>query len=220
MTDFSQKKALVIGGSRGIGQAIADQFQALGLPTTTTARAQLDTGDVAAMKKFAQNFGEIDVLVLNTGDPPKKTFSETTLEDWEKYHKQMFLGFVALLQNVKLAPGAYVFAMTSAVVKEPKPDLVLSHTYRVALTSLLKTLSQTWAERQVSIVCIAPNQIATERLSELALDLSKTAAANPLKRLGRPEEIGKFIRAIVENDIKYLNGVTINFDGGINRSLF
>jgi len=42
----------------------------------------------------------------------------------------------------------------------------------------------------------------------------------PMKRLGKPEEIGNFVKAIIENDIKYLSGVTINFDGANSNHIF
>jgi hypothetical protein len=49
--------------------------------------------------------------------------------------------------------------------------------------------------------------------------LEKLEEGLPLKRAGRPEEVGKFVRSIVEHDIKYLTGISLNFDGGLSNSL-
>lgn len=220
MNSFESKTALVIGGSRGIGKAIANELSALGLITIATSRQELDTSDPDSLEKYAKTRGKIDVLVLNTGGPEKKTFEQTKISDWENAHRQLFLGFVALLKNIKLSDNAYVFAIASSVAKEPKSHLVLSSPYRAALINLLKILSRDWAAKGVSIVSIAPDKIETERLKALSPNLEELAGQHPMNRLGRPEEIGKFVRAIVENDIKYLNGVTINFDGGLSQGIF
>lgn len=215
-----QKKAIVIGGSRGMGKAIADELAKAGLVVTGTSKAELDTADLSAMEKFAKSLTPVDVVVLNTGGPPQRAFQEIANLEWETYHRQMFLGFAVFLKHAPLADNAYLFAITSGGIKEPQADLLLSGTYRAALTSLLKVLSKLWAERGISIVNIAPGPIETDRLRELVADMDEFKNKLPMKRLGRPEEIGKFVRVIVENEIKYLNGVTVNFDGGRSNFLF
>jgi 3-oxoacyl-[acyl-carrier protein] reductase len=51
-------------------------------------------------------------------------------------------------------------------------------------------------------------------------DIDEFEKTLPMKRAGDPGEIGRFVRLIIENEIKYLNGVTINFDGGLSNNLF
>ncbi len=67
-------KAIVIGGSRGIGKAIADSLKTIGLEVVTTSKKELDTSDIQSVKDFIQNQKETDILVLNTGGPPAKEF--------------------------------------------------------------------------------------------------------------------------------------------------
>ena len=90
----------------------------------------------------------------------------------------------------------------------------LSVSYRIAFTSILKLLTKQYAKRQINCINIAPGPIATDRLKSLVSDMKSLEDTLPMKRIGSVEELAKFIRAIVENDIKYLTGVTINFDGG------
>ena len=102
--------------------------------------------------------------------------------------------------------------ITSGVIKEPNPRLVISSAYRLAFTAVFKLASKELAVRKVSCVNIAPGLINTDRVKDLG-NASEMAKNIPMKRLGEPREIGDFIKSIVQNKIKYLSGVTIPFDG-------
>lgn len=205
-------KALVLGGSKGIGKAIADSLSSIGCDVVATSRKQIDTANLNSVKKFIKKYKQTDILVLNTGGPPPKTFSEVTEKEWQKYHNQLFLGFCLLLQKLKVRDGGYVFVITSGVIKEPNPRLVISSAYRLAFTAVFKLASKELAVRKVSCVNIAPGLINTDRVKDLG-NASEMAKNIPMKRLGEPREIGDFIKGIVQHKIKYLSGVTIPFDG-------
>jgi len=206
-------KAIVLGGSRGMGKAIADSLKTIGLEVVTTSKKELDTSDIQSVKDFIQNQKETDILVLNTGGPPAKEFFSVTEEDWLHYHNQLFLGFCMILQKLKIREGGYIFLITSSVIKEPNPKLVLSSAYRSAFTSVFKLLSKEFAGKNISCINIAPGPMNTDRTRELIENVEEYEKSLPMKRLGEPKEIGNFVKSIVENDIKYLSGVVINFDG-------
>jgi 3-oxoacyl-[acyl-carrier protein] reductase len=208
------KKAIVTAGSRGLGRAVADALKSIGCKVTATSRKELDTSDLDSVRKFIAGCKETDILVLNTGGPPKRDFFEIKEEEWNKYHRQLFLGFCLMLQKMHIKDGGYIFLISSFNIKEPDAKLILSNTYRLAFTSLLKSLSKRYAERNISCINIAPGPMKTQRLEELVGSMEEFEKKLPMKRAGKPEELGNFVKAIVENDIKYLNGVTINFDGG------
>ncbi len=210
-------KAIVIGGSRGIGKAIADSLKTIGLEVVTTSKKELDTSDIQSVKDFIQNQKETDILVLNTGGPPAKEFFSVTEEDWLHYHNQLFLGFCMILQKLKIREGGYIFLITSSVIKEPNPKLVISGAYRSAFTSVFKLLSKEFAGKNISCINIAPGPINTDRTRELVENIEEYEKSLPMKRLGEPKEIGNFVKSIVENDIKYLSGVVINFDGALSN---
>ncbi|HET8720367.1 MAG TPA: SDR family oxidoreductase [Candidatus Nitrosotenuis sp.] len=205
-------KAIVLGGSKGIGKAIADSLSSIGCDVMASSRQDVDTSDLSSVKKFIETYKQTDILVLNTGGPPPKQFQEVTEAEWQKYHNQLFLGFCLILQKLKINDGGYIFVITSGVIKEPNPRLIISSAYRIAFTAVFKLLSKDLAARQISCVNIAPGLINTDRLRDLgnADDLAKNL---PMKRLGEPKEIGEFVKSIIQNKIKYLSGVTINFDG-------
>jgi len=206
-------KAIVIGGSRGIGKAIVDSLQSIGYEVVATSKKELDTSNLQNVKDFVQNQKETDILILNTGGPPAKEFFSVTEEDWLHYHNQLFLSFCLILQKLKIRDGGYVFLISSSVIKEPNPKLVISGAYRTAFTSVFKLLSKEFAKKNISCINIAPGPINTARTRELFENVEEYEKTLPMKRLGEPKEIGNFVKSIVENDIKYLSGVVINFDG-------
>jgi len=214
------KKAIVIGGSRGIGKAISDGLKSIGCDVISTSKKELDTSDLDNVKNFIQNHKETDILVLNTGGPPPKEFYSVTEDEWKKYHNQLFLGFCTILQNITINEGGYVFLISSNVIKEPNPKLVISSAYRSAFSSVLKILSKKFAERNISCINIALGPINTDRTRELFDNVKEFEKTLPMKRLGEPEEIGNFVKSIVENKIKYLSGVVINFDGASSNYVF
>ena len=212
-----RRRALVVGGSRGIGAAIADSLRKRGLDVTATSSGDLDTADIEGVRRYVQAFGEIDVLVLNTGGPPAKTFWETTQEDWERAFRQLFLGFCELLRCAQLRDDAYVFLITSHVIRVPEPRLVLSSSLRLGFSSVFKTLSHDLAKRRISCVNIAPGPIKTDRLKSLVAEMDEFEKGLPMGRAGAPEELAEFLACLVEHEIKYLSGVTITFDGGLSK---
>lgn len=213
-------KAIVLGGSRGIGKAISDSLKTIDIDVFATSKKDIDTSNLNSVKEFLKINNETDILILNTGGPKPKPFSTVTEEDWSKYHNQLFLGFVTILQNIKVNDGGYIFLISSNVIKEPNPKLIISSAYRAAFSEVFKVLSKEYAQNHISCINIAPGPINTDRTQELIENVEEFEKTLPMKRLGKPEEIGNFVKGIVENNIKYLSGVTINFDGANSNTIF
>ena len=214
------KKAIVLGGSRGIGKAISNSLKKLDLEVLSASSTDIDTSDLESVNKFAGENNTTDILVLNTGGPPIIEFEKITNEDWNKYHNQLFVGFCTLLQKIKVNDGGYIFAITSNVIKEPNAKLIISSAYRAAFSSVFKILSKEFASRNITMINIAPGPINTDRTKELVDNVGKYADSLPMERLGEPQEIGNFVSSIVEKEIKYLSGAVINFDGSNSNFIF
>ena len=213
-------KAIVLGGSRGIGKAISNSLKTIDVDVIATSQKDIDTSNLNSVKEFLKINNETDILILNTGGPKPKPFSTVTEEDWNKYHNQLFLGFVTILQNIKVNDGGYIFLISSNVIKEPNPKLIISSAYRAAFSEVFKVLSKEYAQKNISCINIAPGPINTDRTQELIENVEEFEKTLPMKRLGKPEEIGNFVKGIVENNIKYLSGVTINFDGANSNYIY
>ena len=214
------KKAIVLGGSRGIGKAIAESLNSLDIDVVTTSKQDIDTSNLQSVKEFSQKNHTVDILVLNTGGPPMMDFNKITEDDWNRYHNQLFVGFCTILQQISVNDNGYIFVITSNVIKEPNSKLIISSAYRSAFSSVFKILSKEYAKRQISCLNIAPGPIDTDRTKELIDNVDEYAKTLPMKRLGNPEEIGNFVKSIIENDIKYLSGSVINFDGANSNFIF
>ncbi len=213
-------KAMVLGGSRGIGKSISNALKTIEIDVFAASKKDIDTSNLDSVRKFLEENTQTDILVLNTGGPEPKSFLTITEEDWKFYHNQLFLGFVTILQNIKINDGGYIFLISSNVIKEPSAKLIISSAYRAAFAEVFKVLSKEYAQNNISCINIAPGPINTDRTRELIDNVKEFEKTLPMKRLGEPDEIGNFVKAIIENNIKYLSGVTINFDGANSNYIF
>jgi|TARA_B110000263_G_scaffold105152_1_gene91841 3-oxoacyl-[acyl-carrier protein] reductase len=214
------KKAIVLGGSRGIGKAISESLKSLEIEVISASKSDVDTSNLESVRKFSHEHNNTDILILNTGGPPVIEFNKISENDWNHYHNQLFVGFCTMLQEISINDNGYIFVITSNVIKEPNSKLIISSAYRAAFSSVFKILSKDFAKREISCINIAPGPINTDRTKELVNNIAEFADTLPMKRLGKPEEIGNFVKSIIENDIKYLSGVVINFDGGNSNFIF
>jgi len=214
------KKAIILGGSRGIGKAIVDSLNSLEIEVIATSKKDIDTSNLESVKKFSDENRTTDILVLNTGGPPVIEFDKISEDDWNRYHNQLFVGFCTILQKISVNDNGYIFVITSNVIKEPNSKLIISSAYRSAFSSVFKILSKEFAKKGISCINIAPGPINTDRTKELVSDVDEYAKTLPMQRLGNPEEIGNFVKSIIENDIKYLSGTVINFDGANSNFIF
>ena len=210
------KKAIILGGTRGIGGAISKNLKK-DYEVISLSSSQCDTSDLSQINSLVEEHPSTDILVLNTGGPPAINFFEIDKKTWEKYHTQLFLGFCTLLQNISIKDNGYIFLISSFNIKEPNPDLILSNAYRMAFVSVFKSLSKMFASRKISLINIAPGPIKTDRLLSLVDDVDELAKKLPMGYVPDADEIGRFVKGIVENNINYLSGVTINFDGAASN---
>tara|TARA_Y100000746_G_scaffold106751_1_gene91248 strand:- start:146 stop:802 length:657 start_codon:yes stop_codon:yes gene_type:complete len=212
-------KAIVIGGSKGIGKAISDELNTIDINVISTNSKDLDTSDLNSVNSFINDNPKTDILVLNTGGPPPTDFNDIDLKTWQENFNKLFLSFALILNKIEINKGGYVFLVSSFAVKEPDPELILSSSLRVGFVSLMKMLSKLNLKKAVRYINIAPGPIKTERLVGLLKNsgesIEEFSENFPGNQIPEPEEIGMFVRFVVENQIKSFNGSTIYFDSGL-----
>ena len=188
------RTALVTGGSRGIGKAIAEGFakegaqlvingrdmQALeasaeyiretyGVAVLPLAADVTDEYQVKMMVAEAETFGPIDVLVNNAGGPPPGDFRDWTRDDWIKAIDANMLTAIELIKGVidPMIENKFgrIVNITSGSVKSPIPTLGLSNGARAGLTGFVGGLARQVARHNVTINGLLPGPFDTDRIA-------------------------------------------------------
>ncbi len=237
--------AIVCGASAGMGLAIGEALSEEGANVAMLARgrealereaerlgALAVRGDVAVpadrerlVARTVEAFGGIDVLVNNSGGPPRSAALELDEEAIESAVQLLLVSAVSLtalcLPHLERSGRGRIVNITSSTVKEPVDNLVLSNAIRPGVIGWAKTLAREVGPKGITVNSIAPGRIDTERLEEVYPDGPTEAdlAAIPLRRLGTPREIGDVVCFLASDRAGYVTGATIAVDGGLTRSL-
>jgi 3-oxoacyl-[acyl-carrier protein] reductase len=241
--------ALVMGASKGIGRGIAESLAREGAKVAIASRSReqidataeaihghvtafvADAGDLDGLGRLVADvegeLGPVDILVANTGGPPKGLALDNSIEEWEEAYRSLVLGVRVLVEAV--LPGmrergwGRIVNVGSSSTVEPIPTLTISNSLRQAAVGFLKTLSREVAADGITVNTVVTGKFATDRLAENEGSLEK-AEENargmvPAARLGLPEEFGDLVAFLASDRAAYINGTTIPIDGGLLRSV-
>ena len=175
--------------------------------------------------------GEVDILVTNTGGPPAARFLALEEFQWRDGIESTLMNVVRLsklvLPSMQERKWGRVVHITSLVAKQPVDLLTISSTLRAGLSALTKTMSNQVAADNVLVNALLPGHIMTDRQKHLAEVRSKEQNKSieqvkaegeqliPMRRYGRPEEVGEVIAFLCSERASYLTGVSLQVDGGI-----
>ncbi|MCL5669748.1 MAG: SDR family oxidoreductase [Acidobacteria bacterium] len=258
---LKNRVAIVAASSQGLGKAVAVGLAREGTKLALCARTEstlsataeeirketsvevldraIDVTNYEQVRSFvaetAGRYGRVDICVANAGGPPAKPFAETTVEDWQAgvdLNLMSTLYFVReVLPLMQKQRWGRIITITSASVKQPIDNLVLSNSVRSAVAGLMKSLSNEYGKDNILVNNVCPGYTLTSRLDELSAKLAKSegidpkevqarwASQTPLQRLGQPEEFANMVVFLASERASYITGVSIAVDGGLVKGI-
>ena len=233
------KRALVCGASSGLGFAIAEALRDEGCAVVINGRderkladagtrGRVDTvaGDVSTdAERIVREAGDVDILVCNAGGPPAGRFDQHDPANWQKALELNLLSTMRLvhaaLPSMRARGWGRIICLTSVAALQAEPRLMLSTIARAGVHGFAKSLADEVAAEGVTVNCLAPGFIGTDRLGEL---FDETGMAHlreniPTKRIGNPAEIGAAAAFLASDKAGYITGTVVRVDGGFVRSI-
>jgi 3-oxoacyl-[acyl-carrier protein] reductase len=243
---LENRTAIVCGASSGIGLGIAESLASEGANVVMFARRrelleqQADRlgglavpGDVTTAEDLERlvatavdTYGGIDILVNNSGGPPRTTAAELDAAKIEAAVELLLVSIVRLtglcLPHLERSPAGRVVTVTSSSVREPIDNLALSNSLRPGIAGWSKSLARELGPRGITVNCIAPGRIDTDRVREVYPDgpTAEDLATIPLRRLGTTREVGDVAAFLCSDRASYVSGIVILVDGALTRGLW
>jgi len=244
MWNLQGKKALVTGGTKGIGLAIAKEFIELGAEVLVVARdtktiqgkvknsANLFTmdGDVTdatfrqqLIDRVNQNWNKLDILVNNVGTNVRRKMVDYAEDEYRKIFE---INLFSLIEITRLSYPLLKKASHPSVINIASVagsfDLQTGPPYgmtKAAIIQLTKHLAAEWANDNIRVNCVSPWYIETP-LTESVLaqpeKLKNILARTPLNRIGKPEEVASLVTYLAMDKASYITGQNIMVDGGMS----
>jgi 3-oxoacyl-[acyl-carrier protein] reductase len=232
--ELSQEGCRVVMFARREGvldEAAAEIERSTGTPTVAVSGDSRDDAALArAVAEADSAFGRLDIVVNNTGGPPAGSITSFDDDAWRDAHELTLMSSIRLtghaLPMLRASGRGRVVTLTSSSVKEPDDGLGLSNTLRAGVTGWCKTLAREEARHGITVNCVAPGYIDTERLQYLYSTgpdpeqaRRQDAETIPVGRFGGPDEIAAAVAFLCSTRAGFVNGITLLVDGGLGRGL-
>ncbi len=255
------KVALVTGGSKGLGRAAAEALAREGMKIVISARTAPDldrvTGEIhgrtgASVAYFAgdmgdpsvaeklvkytmEKFGALHVVICNAGGPPALPFADTDDDGFRAALQRNLLGNIRLAEFavplMRKQKWGRILNITSFGGRQPIPKMYYSNTARAAMHGFSKTLANELAPDGVTVNCVCPGYVLTDRLKGFIDMMSQQAGVPkadyeaqmlkdvPAGRFGTPEEFADVIAFLASERARFMTGCLVPVDGGLIKGL-
>ncbi len=252
-----ENQLFIVGGATsGFGKAIAELLMQEGATVIAVARTESHfesmqkqfgnkieavVGDMTKPEMIERlqmqiNGRQLHGLLVNAGGPPAKTVMETSMQDWDDAYANVMRWKVmltkALLPLMQEHKYGKILFIESASVKQPMDNLVLSNSFRLAVTGFAKTLSNEIAATGININVMAPGFHATPAMDRLfkkkmdatgiSLEAAKAAYEQQTKmgNMGEATDFASLAVWLLSPLSKFITGQTFSVDGGYVAGVF
>ena len=253
--------AVVAAASKGLGRAVAEELAAEGAAVVLAARGRealeaaasrivaaggrahpvvadvaLPADVVRIVAEANRVFGQVDILVTNSGGPKPGRFETLSPADWDAAVRVLLasaVGFArAVLPGMRERRWGRILNITSIAAKQPVEGLMLSNSLRAAVTAFGRTLANEVASDGVTVNNLMPGYTRTERVVELSEHVAATDGVPiadvyarwereiPMGRLGEPREFAALAAFLASDRASFITGQSIAVDGGWIRGVF
>ncbi|OMH40104.1 3-oxoacyl-[acyl-carrier-protein] reductase [Desulfurobacterium indicum] len=238
--DLSGKVALVTGGTRGIGRAIAEVLKEAGATVYITGTNEEKTKQVAeeigvngvkmnvcdreevkkVVAEIAKKERKIDILINNAGITRDTLFMRMKDEDWDAVIETNLTGIYNVTRQVvpimmKKRTGSIV-NISSVVGFTGNPGQVNYSSTKAALVGFTKSLAKEVASRGIRVNAVAPGYITTDMTQKIPEKVKEALIKSiPMRREGEPSEVADTVLFLVSDMASYITGTTIHVNGGL-----
>lgn len=231
------KTALVTGGSRGIGRAIALELARGGASVIVSYRSgadeaeavadeaggravRADVSDAGEARSLVEEAGDLDILVNNAGLTRDALLARMSDEDWDAVLDTNLSGTFytcrAAARGMMRRRGGAIVNVTSIVALRGNPGQVNYAASKAGIIGLTKSLARELGSRGIRANAVAPGYVKT-RLTEVLSEQATGAMLTntPLGRLGEPHEIAGAVRFLCSDEAAFITGEVLMVDGGL-----
>jgi acetoacetyl-CoA reductase len=173
------------------------------------------------VNEVMNRFGRVDFLINNAGITVDKTVRKMTVDDWRQVLEVNLSGAFqmtkAVLEHMIERGSGRVVNISSVIGETGNVGQANYAASKAGLFGFTKSLALEMAQRGITVNCVAPGFIETEMVAAIPESaLAKVIEKIPQRRLGRPEEVARVVRFLLEDDSSYITGAVYSINGGLD----
>ena len=236
---LANKVAIVTGGTRGLGRAIAEQFLAEGASVVCAARRPdelasgrlhyipVDVTDELSVRALVEStvdmFGHVDVMVANAGVSRDGLIAKLSVADWETTVETnltgVFLSVREAARHMVVRGEGRIITVSSCLATKPVPGAAAYSATKAAVEALTRTAAVELGPKGISVNCLAPGYMDGGMGRQLAAQPQLWRRYQPhlvLDRLGHPDELAAAAVFLASPASSYINGHVLEVNGGLH----